>query len=132
MRCLGYLVLLATSCGVVSCQLGEAPDELAELAPQVRPVFTWLTAVKAGDQELFKTAVSERLQAQFEKSGWDQVVGKYQESFTQVFGDYKVGDFTLGFEGGADEGTVSVKHPKMEPPGLRVIKENGAWKIDEL
>jgi hypothetical protein len=129
MRWLGFLMLLATSCGVGACQ---APDDFTDVPPQVQPVLTWMQAVQAGDQELFKTVFTLPMQAFYESKGWDAVVQGYQESFTEAFGDYKIEDFSFEFDGGADAGTVSVQHPKMAAPAVRVVRRGPNWKIDEL
>jgi hypothetical protein len=47
------------------------------------------------------------------------------------FGDYQLEDFAFTFAGEEDKGTVSITHKQKRLPGLRVIKEKNAWKVDE-
>jgi hypothetical protein len=93
--------------------------------------MTWLRAVKSGDQEQLKTVFSERTRKQFEEEGWDKVLKMYQEVFNKQFGDYRPEDFAFQFAGGETAGEVFILHKGKKLPGLRVIKEGTAWKVDE-
>lgn len=131
MRRLRFIILLATSLLVEACQNKDAPDKSKEIAPQAKPVFTLLKAVKSGDQELLRTAFSVRMQTGLDDNGWDELLKTYQESFKKEFGEYKLDEFTFEFTGTETEGQVSVVHKGKDLPGLYVIKEKASWKLNE-
>tara|TARA_Y100001934_G_scaffold266366_1_gene345715 strand:- start:1879 stop:2451 length:573 start_codon:yes stop_codon:yes gene_type:complete len=111
----------------------------AQIIPQAQPVFALLDAVKNSDQNQLKTVFSMKHQEEYENEGWDKVLARYQKAFTEVLGDYKPEDFTFEFKSIADEredivGKVSITRKGKESgelPDLRVIKENGVWKMAE-
>jgi hypothetical protein len=55
----------------------------------------------------------------------------YQQVFKKEFGDYQLEDFAFTIAGEEGKGTVSITHKRKRLPGLRVIKEKDAWKVDE-
>jgi hypothetical protein len=99
--------------------------------PQVRPVAALLTAVKDADQEQLKMVFSQKVKQQFDREGWDKALRTYQDMFKKEFGDYRLQDFSFGFNGDENRGTVSVAHKGRALPGLRVVNETNEWKIDE-
>ena len=129
MRWMAFLVFLTASSLIAADASDDVPDK--DLVPQAQPVFTWLKAVKNGDQEELKTVFSERMRKQFDEEGWDKVLMTYQDVFKKEFGDYTIEDFAFEFAGGEDEGNVFVVHKGKKLSGPRVIKENGEWKVNE-
>ena len=126
------LVLLATVFIVGACQTERALDRSMQIVPQAQPVFAWLKATRSGDQELLKTVFSDRMRTKFDVEGWGKVLKAYQEVFKEEFGDYKLEEFAFQFTGGEEEGQVSLVHNgKKLPGGVRVIKEEADWKVDE-
>lgn len=128
---MGYLLpaaLLMILGGPVSSQ---APDNPPAILPTVRPIAVWLTAVKDDDQEALKTVFSEGMRRQFDAEGWGKVMRTYQELFKKEFGDYRLEDFSFEFRGDERQGTVSIVYRGRTLPGLRVVNEQNAWKIDE-
>ena len=99
--------------------------------PQVRPVAALLTAVKEADEEQLKMVFSQKVKQQFDREGWDKALRTYQDMFKKEFGDYRLQDFSFGFNGDDSRGTVSVAHKGRALPGLRVVNETNEWKIDE-
>ena len=107
------------------------PNREMEVFPPASPVFGLLQAVKDGDLERLKTVFSKDLRKSLEKEGWDKVLKTYQKVFEKEFGDYKLEDFTFEYIGGGEEGKVFVEHKSKKLPGLRVIKEQTDWKVNE-
>jgi hypothetical protein len=110
-------------------QVGPGP--VTEIVPPARPVFSLLEAVKDEDRERLKTVFSEVMRKRLEKEGWDKVLKSYQKVFRKEFGDYKLEGFTFEYIGGAEKGQVLVRHKGKKLPGLRVIKEQTDWKVNE-
>lgn len=125
------LLFLSLSLLVAAGKSQDGADKAKDIIPQARPVFTWLKAVKDGDQKQLKTVFSERMRKTFDEEGWDRVLKTYQEVFKKDFGDYKLEDFAFEYTGGEEEGKVSVVHKGKRLSGLRVIKEKTDWKVDE-
>ena len=125
------LIMLGTSFLAGACEVANSPYKTNEIVPQARPVFTWLKAVKSGDQELLKAVFSRRMRTRLEKRGWGKVLKQYEKVFRESFGDYALGDFSFEFTGGEKKGQVAVVQNGKKFPGLQVIKEDADWKVNE-
>ena len=99
--------------------------------PQVRPVLTWLTAVKQGDQEALKGAFSVPMRTQFDELGWPKVLATYQQLFRSMFGEYAPDDFSFAFDGGPDSGQVVITYRTKPLPVVQVVREGAEWKVNE-
>ena len=126
-------LLLASALVVGTLVLGFAvsPAEAAETIPQAQPVMALLKAAKEGDLELLKSAFSETMQKESEKTGWDTVMKQYQQGLEAAFGDYRLEDFTFDYKGSEEKGAVLVVHQGKTLPAMSVIRENAAWKLNE-
>ena len=103
----------------------------AQLAPQARPILAWFEAVKRGDREQLESVFSVRMRERFEKMGWEEAMREYQAVFKHFLGDYHLDAFAFSFTGGEQEGKVAVVYEDKEYRGLRVIKEEADWKVNE-
>ena len=124
------VIALAASVASLQSQSAELAQDAAVI-PQVRPVLTWLSAVKSGDPDQLKLAFSASMQRQFERDGWLNVLDRYQDSFQRAFGDYALSDFTFDFVGGGDSGHVTIAHNGNKLPAVSVIRESTGWKVNE-
>lgn len=131
MRWSALLLSLILNLSLVAGWPQAGPDEAHNIVPPAQPVVRWLKAVKAGDQKLLKTVFSETMRKEFDEVGWDKVLKTYQEVFGREIGDYKLEEFAFEYTGGEDEGEVLVVHKGKKFPGLRVIKEQAGWKVNE-
>lgn len=131
MRWLTCFVLLATSLAVAAEK--PKPNPESQIIEQGQPVYRWFKAVQTGDQELLKSVFSERIRKSHETTGWDKMMKTYQDVFKKDFGDYKLADLRFTFSGKADAttGTISIRVNGKDHDGLRMIKENGEWKVNE-
>jgi len=131
MRWAIFLVSVTLSFLVAADWPQEGPNQATEVIPQAQPVLNWLQAVKDGDEKQLKTVFSESLRKGFEEEGWNKVLKGYQEVFKSQFGDYRLEDFTFEYRGGEDKGKLTIFHKSKKLPGLRVIKEQTDWKVNE-
>ncbi|HEX6728988.1 MAG TPA: hypothetical protein VF074_03210 [Pyrinomonadaceae bacterium] len=109
----------------------DRPDNAKSHIPQAQPVVSWLMAVREGAEKKLKTTFSERMRKRFDETGWDEVLKTYQQAFEKEFGDYRLEDFAFEYSGGELEGKVSILYKGKKVPGVRVIKEQGEWRVDE-
>jgi hypothetical protein len=117
--------------GTLVLGLAVSPAEAAETSPQAQPVMALLKAAKEGDQELLKSAFSETMRKECDKTGWDTVMNQYQQGLKAAFGDYQLEDFTFDFKGSEEKGAVFVVHKGKPLPAMSVIRENAEWKLSE-
>ena len=97
-----------------------------------QPFINWVKAIKASDVEAFKSAYSENMRKSLDGKGWQKALEEYKNNFEKEFGDFKVEDFTIRFEAeGKDQGRLVIKLKSEDLPSLNIIKEEGAWRIDE-
>ena len=101
------------------------------IPPQAVPVGNWAEACTTSDVELLKTVFSSRMRTVFAKAGWEETLKTYVKLFAEDFGDYDLADFEYGYEGDDAHGEVLVSFQGKRHGRLRVIKEDGAGKIDE-
>jgi len=109
---------------------GEA-NVAGQVPPQAQPVAALLKAVRTQDPQLLKTVFSTNLRKEMELQGLESVLKVYERVFEDQFGKYDPGDFRFQYQGDADEGKVFVLYQGKRAPGLRVIREEGGWKVDE-
>ena len=83
------------------------------------------------DVGLFKIVFSSRMRIVFAKEGWEETLKTYVKLFAEEFGDYDLADFEYGYEGDDDHGEVLVSFQGKRHGPLKVIKEDGAWRVDE-
>lgn len=125
--------LLASALVVGMLVLGFAvsPAEAAETVPQAQPVMALLKAAKEGDQDLLKSAFSETMRKECDKTGWDTVMKQYQQGLKAAFGDYRLADFTFDYKGSEEKGAVFVVHKGKTLPAMAVVREDAEWKLNE-
>lgn len=120
------------------CTEGSSQD----ITPEARPVYALFKAIKQNDVELFKSAYSERMKAEFMeeedfKGDWQNVLGYYSKVMKEGilngggFGDYELKDFSFTYTGTDTEGEITIIFKGEENGDLSVIKEGESWKIDE-
>ena len=141
MRLVCFVLLVCVNIFIVACNSTRdaseadfnktAPSSIGVIPSQAQPVFTWLQAVKIGDEELLILVFSERMKRILEEDGWNYMLKQYQEVFRDDFGDYEMDEFTFEFNGDMNKGEVFMIHKEVKNGGLRVIKEEGSWKVDE-
>ncbi len=103
---------------------------------QAEPVRNWLQSIKARDVELFKTVFSASLLPHFEKQGWGRMLGVYTTLWTEKLGDFDIDQLSFDFKSyaldGLQSGEVTVKRGTQTYPPIKVIFEEGVWKVNEL
>lgn len=127
----GLLLAVAFALLISSC--AQTGDQEKQQAPaEHQPFITWVKAIKASDLEAFKSAYSENMRKSFAGKGWQKSLDEYKRSFEKELGDFKVEDFAIAFEAdGKEQGRLLVRFKEKDLPPLNVVKEDGAWKIDE-
>jgi hypothetical protein len=125
--------VLVSAFALCSCvATGDRRHAAIEAAqPQARPVAMLMVAVREQDARLFQSAFSSRMQAHIAKHGWQKSLRGYAEVFRAEFGEYRPEDFTYAFSGDDAAGVVAVTFKGRKLSGMRVVKEEGRWKVDE-
>jgi hypothetical protein len=90
-----------------------------------------LKAAKSADVTMFGDAYSARIHQEDQHSDWGKNLREAQATMKQKFGDYQITDFTFSFAGDASKGKLEVIFKGKAQFAIAVVKENGAWKLDE-
>jgi len=90
-----------------------------------------LKAVKSADATMFRDAYSARIHQEDQQSDWGKNLQEAQATMKEKFGDYQITDFTFSFAGDDAKGKLEVKFKGKAQFALAVVKESGAWKLDE-
>jgi hypothetical protein len=102
-----------------------------EAPPQAAPFLDLLRAAKTSDVIGFKAAYAKRIREDASQSDWQKNVSEARDNLKKAFGDYEARDFAFTYAGDASKGVLSIAHKKDKPLALKVIAEDGDWKIDE-
>lgn len=127
-RICGWLLIVATI-GMVGCNT-HGVDSRPATPEQV--VKTFIEAVCNQDVESFKECYSKTYREIFSEQGWDDVLREYRDGFENYGLSFDIRDYTFSFKGTDKAGEVLI-HFKGQLQGdpLRVIKEEGSWKVNE-
>ncbi len=123
--------------GISSSQDSQHALPETDEPQQFQVVAQQLKAVSDREMALFRQAYSKRMQHQIEElHTWDEVLEQYRRSLSNAFGDWKPDDFSFQYEQTtADSGKVLFIFRGEKPEvdvALRVVREEGAWKVDEM
>jgi hypothetical protein len=123
--------VLVSSVFVVGSACGADTPAKKSVVPQAEPVLAWCQGSKTGDQSVLKTAFSEKVMKEHDRTGWEEVARRYKAIFSNLFGDYQLDEFSFEFTGDEEKGRIKIIHPRKTLQGIAVIKENGKWKVNE-
>lgn len=118
-RVIGLLILIASV------------TQAEEIIPQAKPVANWVKAANDNDVDLLKSVFSARMVKMLELRGWDEVLVLYRKEFPKQFGSMELKDFEFGYFGKDATGEVEVAVKKKKLGRIRVVLENGEWKVNE-
>jgi len=90
-----------------------------------------LQAAKQSDAERFRNAYSKRIRQEDQQSNWSKNFQEAQANMKKMFGDYQLSDFAYFFAGDDLVGKLTVSFRGNKQFGIAIIKEDGAWKLDE-
>ena len=90
-----------------------------------------IEATKRGDATMFRDAYSARIRREDQGSDWEKHLREAQATLKEKFGDCQITDFTFSFDGDDTNGTLQVSFKGKWEFVLAVVKEGGAWKLDE-
>jgi hypothetical protein len=95
------------------------------------PMLAILKAAKSSDATMFRDAYSARIHQEDPKSDWAKNLQEAQATMKEKFGDYQITDFTFSFAGDDAKGKLEVSFKGKAHFAIAVVKEAGAWKLDE-
>jgi hypothetical protein len=95
------------------------------------PVVAMLKAAKNADATMFREAYSKRIRQEDQQADWGKNLHEAQTTLKETFGDYQLGDFTYSFEGNDLQGKLAISFKGKKQFAIAIIKEEGAWKLDE-
>jgi hypothetical protein len=126
MRTLSVFVFLfgIVSLETTAAQKDKSPQEAA-------PIIAVLKAIKESDIKAFRNAYCERIREDKDQGDWEKNLKEAQGNLKKLYGDYDLKEFAFSFDGDADKGKVSITHKGNKSVALRVIKEDGEWKVNE-
>lgn len=101
--------------------------------PQAEPVILLLNAVAAEDTSAFAAVFARPIQMQLEDEGgtWSDLLRVWQEVVAEEFGSADLDELRYSFEGDAESGFIYVQTGERILPALRVVLEEGEWKLNE-
>ncbi len=91
----------------------------------------WVSGIKNQNFEEFKDGYLQDDWDRMTKEKKDQLLNRYAKIFDSEFGDYKVEDFNVSFEGNENEGELIVFFKEKGLPNLMVKKVNNDWVLAE-
>ncbi len=115
-----YFLILAT---LVGCS--NKP-----MVPQTKPFENFLISVKEDSTDLFKNSFSERIHNENNDTlTWDERLIVTKDKLKMEYVDVNPKDFSFEFD--KYESDLIIMHKSSEPFRMKVIMENGSWKLDE-
>ncbi len=91
----------------------------------------WVSGIKNQNFEEFKDGYLQDDWDRMTKEKKDQLLNRYAKIFDSEFGDYKVEDFNVSFEGNENEGELIIFFKEKGLPNLMVKKVNNDWVLAE-
>jgi hypothetical protein len=110
----------------LSCSPPQSPS-----AATSAPMVAILKAAKNADATVFREAYSKRIRQDNPQADWGKNLHEAQTTLKEKFGDYQLGDFTYSFEGNDLQGKLAVSFKGKKQLAIAILKEEGAWKLDE-
>jgi uncharacterized protein YlxW (UPF0749 family) len=95
------------------------------------PMIAILEAAKHSDTTQFREAYSSRIRQDPGQQDWSKNLQEAQTTLKEKFGDYQLSDFAFSFEGDDQKGKLGVSFKGKQQFALAIVKEGGAWKLDE-
>ena len=108
-----------------------AEAQIDKMPREARPVFAVLKAMKASNAKEFRNAYSQRIRDDKNQGDWGKNLKEGQSNLKKLYGDYELKDFGFTFAGDSGKGEVTIVHKGNKSVALEVIKEHGAWKLNE-
>lgn len=115
-----YLLLLIL---VIGCS--QRP-----IIPQADPFENILVSIKNNSTNLFKNSFSERVHNEDNDNlTWAERLKVTKNRMELEFGELNPSDFSYDFD--KKKSKLIVRHKTNEPFRMKVVMENGNWKLDE-
>jgi len=90
-----------------------------------------LEAAKHSDPTKFSEAYSSRIRQDSGRPDWSKNLQEAQTTLKEKFGDYRLSDFRFVFEGDEQKGKLGISFKGKYQFAIAVVKEGGAWRLDE-
>jgi hypothetical protein len=96
---------------------------------QSTPFENVLTSMKSDSSSLFMSCFSERIvDGEDDAQVWSSRLDEGKEKFKKRFGDFEVADFSYEFK--IEESKLVIYFKKERQFEMKVVQENGVWKLD--
>lgn len=100
------------------------------IIPQAKPFENILISIKNNSTNLFKSSFSERVHNEVNDSlTWNERLKAAKSKMELEFGALNPNHFSYEFE--KKESILIIIHKTNEPFRMKVVMENGNWKLDE-
>jgi hypothetical protein len=97
---------------------------------QAEPFENTLISVKNYNIILFKNSFSERIQNEkIDSLTWSEKLKVAEERLELAFTELNPDDFSYEFD--EKESVLIIKHKTYQPFSMKIVLENGKWKLDE-
>ena len=90
-----------------------------------------LEAAKHSDTTQFREAYSLSIRQDSGQQDWNKNLQEAQTTIKKKFGDYHLSDFAFSFEGDDQRGKLGISFKGKQQFAIAVVKEDGAWRLDE-
>ena len=115
-----YIVTLLVLCGNL-----YAKDKIKQSVP----FMNMLKAAEQSNIKKFKSSYSKRIREDKEQSDWQANILEAKKNVKKMFGDIKDDNFTFKFD--KEKSKLEVFYNGKSIFKIKVIQENGTWKLNE-
>ena len=115
-----YIAMLLVSCGSI-----YAKDKIK----QSIPFMNMLKAAEQSDIKKFKFSYSKQIRENKQQNDWQANIAEAKKNIKKLFGDIKDDNFTFKFD--KEKSKLKVFYKEELVCQIKVIQENGIWKLNE-
>ena len=115
-----YIAILLVLCGNL-----YAKDKIK----QSIPFMNMLKAAEQSDIKKFKFSYSKQIRENKEQNNWQANIAEAKKNIKKMFGDIKDDNFTFKFD--KEKSKLKVFYNEKSIFKIKVIQENGIWKLNE-
>ena len=106
-------------------------DATRDVVPEALPLATMLWAVAARRLDVLSQQYSPPHVQRLAKEGWGSYGNQLDALFLKHIGPYEARSYRFEFHGDAERGKVVLVQGGRTLPGMRVVRIEGRWLIDE-
>lgn len=121
--------IILFSCFIVSICYSQNKE--VKLDTPILMFKNWVSGIKNQDFEKFKDGYLQNDWDKMTKKEKNQLLDSYSKIFDSEFGNYKIEDFDVSFQGNENKGKLIILFKGKSLPSLMVEKVNNDWILAE-